>query len=69
MVIIRMYLLDRMFTRNELIALDDLVPSFSSVMTPRNNGHRVVKADTSGDEEMQSLKKPKNGSSKQPISD
>ncbi|KAE9551138.1 hypothetical protein FO519_005647 [Halicephalobus sp. NKZ332] len=65
MVIIRMYLLERVFTRNELVALDDLVPSFKSVMTPKNGGHKAIKADISGDEEMQSLNKSKNGSSRQ----
>ncbi|KAH7710360.1 anion exchange protein [Aphelenchoides avenae] len=55
MVIIRMYILERLFTKKELLALDDDLPTFKEVMQPKKKARR-----TNGlvleDEEKQQLK-------------
>ncbi|GMT31415.1 hypothetical protein PFISCL1PPCAC_22712, partial [Pristionchus fissidentatus] len=37
MVLIRMFILSRVFTRSELTSLDDIVPSFGQIMKPQEN--------------------------------
>lgn len=67
MVILRMYLLERIFTQKELVSLDDVVPSFSAVMSPLNKLRHSQQMSPPNEEELQTLKtkRQRNGSSRQ----
>ncbi|VDN51370.1 unnamed protein product [Dracunculus medinensis] len=54
MVILRMFVLEKIFTKQELIALDDIVPTFSSVVSPKKTA-RKDKHSTIVNEEMEAL--------------
>jgi len=62
MVMIRMVLLEKIFTHQELVALDDIVPQLSAVMRPKNSiNNRKEKLDMIDEEEMSIVNgKPKN---------
>uniref|UniRef100_A0AC34QEZ2 Bicarbonate transporter-like transmembrane domain-containing protein n=1 Tax=Panagrolaimus sp. JU765 TaxID=591449 RepID=A0AC34QEZ2_9BILA len=66
MVILRMYLLERIFTQKELVALDDIVPSFSAVMSPSSKRGHPRRPPPPNEEELQTLKakRQRNGSSR-----
>lgn len=42
MVILRMFVLEKIFTKQELIALDDIVPTFSSVVSPKKTARKGI---------------------------
>ncbi|VDM40141.1 unnamed protein product [Toxocara canis] len=60
MVILRMFALEKIFTKQELTALDDIVPSFRSVVSP---GKRSREGDA-GAEELETLNKLEDGRKK-----
>lgn len=62
MVILRMFLLERIFTKQELAALDDIVPSFRSVVSP-GKGDRQDDAKAA-EEELETLNKLEDGKKK-----
>jgi hypothetical protein len=46
MVLIRMFLLERIFSQKELCALDDPVPTVKQVMSPEKKHHEPVEMET-----------------------
>ncbi|TKR72887.1 hypothetical protein L596_020273 [Steinernema carpocapsae] len=56
MVIIRMFVLDKIFTKKELSTLDDNVPSFNDVMKPSQK-KLLHNSDSHYEDEIQALKK------------
>uniref|UniRef100_A0AC34FDJ3 Bicarbonate transporter-like transmembrane domain-containing protein n=1 Tax=Panagrolaimus sp. ES5 TaxID=591445 RepID=A0AC34FDJ3_9BILA len=65
MVIIRMYLLEKIFTPQELVALDDKVCGFTEIMTPPTKRRPKVILNSATDEESAAFRpraKSRNGS-------
>uniref|UniRef100_A0A915Q5V1 Anion exchange protein n=1 Tax=Setaria digitata TaxID=48799 RepID=A0A915Q5V1_9BILA len=68
MVLIRMFFMERVFTKQELLALDDPVPSFHSVVSPKGQSGKggkgaVVEEEMDNPKELEEGKKKSNGSS------
>ncbi|VIO88821.1 Uncharacterized protein BM_BM9545 [Brugia malayi] len=63
MVIIRMFFMEKVFTKQELLALDDPVPSFHSVISPKGQSVKARKG-TVGDEETENPREAEEGKKK-----
>uniref|UniRef100_A0A0R3RHM7 HCO3_cotransp domain-containing protein n=1 Tax=Elaeophora elaphi TaxID=1147741 RepID=A0A0R3RHM7_9BILA len=63
MVIIRMFFMEKVFTKQELLALDDPVPSFRSVISPKGQSAKGKKG-TIGDEELENPRETEEGRKK-----
>ncbi|GMT05118.1 hypothetical protein PENTCL1PPCAC_27292, partial [Pristionchus entomophagus] len=55
MVLVRMFVLSRLFTRAELTSLDDILPSCGQIMKPRKNANDLGKTQMNGDHLMSEL--------------
>ncbi|KAL3989974.1 anion exchange family protein [Acanthocheilonema viteae] len=63
MVIIRMFFMEKVFTKQELLALDDPLPSFHSVISPMGQSAKNKKG-TVGDEELENPREMEEGKKK-----